>query len=88
MPQRLLDYPTYVHSAMSTQVTSTGAPIVTIGDFNQFLIVDRGGINAELVQHLFATANNRPYGARGLYCYRRNSSQVLTPLAFKTLMLL
>jgi HK97 family phage major capsid protein len=63
MPQRLLDYPTYVYSAMSTQVTSTGAPIVTIGDFNQFLIVDRVGINVELVQ--FAGTATGPWPTRG-----------------------
>jgi HK97 family phage major capsid protein len=83
-PSRLLDYPTRVWSNMTT-ATSTGSSIMTIGDFRQFLIVDRVGMNVELVPHLFATANNRPYGARGLYCYWRNSSQVLTPNAFRTL---
>jgi HK97 family phage major capsid protein len=65
-PERLLGYQTSVYSAMSTQLTTTGASILTVGDFKQFLIVDRIGMNVEIVQHLFATANNRPYGARGL----------------------
>ncbi len=88
-PERLVGYPTYVYSAMSTQLTTTGASILTVGDFKRFLIVDRVGMQVELVPLLMATANNRPYGARGLYAYWRNSSAVLTPnAAFKTLKLL
>lgn len=86
-PARLLDYPTFQHSTMNTAGTS-GASIVTIGDFSQFVIVDRIGMNIELIPHLFATANNRPSGSRGIYAHWRNTSFVNTQLAFKTLKLL
>jgi HK97 family phage major capsid protein len=84
----LLGRPKYELSPMTAAASTaptTGGSIVTVGDFRQFLIVDRIGMSVELIPHLFATANNRPMGARGLYAYWRNSSQVLTPLAFRTL---
>ncbi len=86
-PSRLLDYPTYEYSDMPSAATSSTS-IVTIGDFNQFLIVDKIGLNVEVIPHLFATANNRPSGTRGLYAYWRNSSVVLAQQAFKTTKLL
>lgn len=87
-PQQLLEYPVKQYSAMSSAVTTTGSSILTIGDFSQFLIVDRVGMNVELVPHLFATANNRPSGQRGLYAHWRNTSDVTTIGAFRTLKLL
>lgn len=86
-PSRLLDYATYEYSAMTTAATSN-ASIVTIGDFSMYLIVDKIGLNVEVIPHLFATANNRPSGQRGLYAYFRNSAIVLDQVAFKTLKLL
>jgi HK97 family phage major capsid protein len=86
-PSRLLDYPTSTYSAMSSAGT-TGASIMTIGDFSQSLIVDRIGMEVELIPHLFGTANNRPTGQRGLYAYWRNTSLVTAVGAFRTLKLL
>ena len=86
-PSRLLDYPSYQYSNMSAVGTS-GASIMTIGDFNEFLIIDRVGMSVELVPHMFATGNNFPNGQRGLYAYWRNTSKVLTQFAFKTLKIL
>lgn len=91
-PERLIGYPKYEWSDMSSAATS-GAWIMTIGDFSQFLIVDRVGLNVEVIPHLFGTANNFPTGQRGLYAYWRNTSKVLTPglsanSAFQTLKLL
>lgn len=86
-PSRLLDIPTFQYSAYSTAATS-GASIVTIGDFSQYLIADRIGMNIELVPQLFGTVSNYPTGQRGLFAYWRNSAVVLSPTAFKTLKLL
>lgn len=86
-PSRLLNIPTYEYSNMTSAGTS-GASIVTYGDFNQFVIVDRVGLDIELVPHLFGTANLYPTGQRGIYAHWRNTSGVATQLAFKTLKVL
>jgi predicted phage gp36 major capsid-like protein len=71
----------------STYQSSTvvGNTAITVGDFSRFLIVDRVGLQVELVPHLFGTVNNYPTGQRGLYAYWRTSSAVLTPNAFRSL---
>ncbi len=79
-PADLIGYPAYEWSDYSSAVTTTGSTVLTIGDFSYFKIVDRTGLNVEFIQHLFATANNRPSGQRGLYAYWRTSSQVASPL--------
>jgi HK97 family phage major capsid protein len=83
-PRALLGYPNYEYSEMTSALTS-GASIITIGDFSYYLIADRVGMNIEVIPHMFATANNRPSGQRGLYCYWRNSAVVLAWQAFRTL---
>ncbi len=87
-PSQLIEYPVAQYSAMSSTLTTTAATVMTIGDFSQFLILDRIGMNIELIPHLFATANNRPSGQRGLYAYWRNTSVVTAVTAFKSLKLL
>jgi HK97 family phage major capsid protein len=78
-PPTLIGYDSYVWSAYPTSVAS-GATVLTLGDFNQFLIADRVGMSVEVIPHLFGTAQgNLPTGQRGLYAYWRNSSTVLTP---------
>jgi HK97 family phage major capsid protein len=84
MPGALLGYPNYEYSEMTSALTS-GASIITIGDFSYYLIADRVGLDIELIPHLFGTANNLPTGQRGLYCYWRNSAVVLAWQAFRTL---
>lgn len=92
-PATLLGYNAYEWSAYSSAVTTSGSTILTIGDFNQFLIVDRVGMNVEFIPHLFGGSNRFPTGQRGLYAYWRNTSKVLTPgltanSAFQSLKLL
>ena len=83
-PANLLGKPAHELSTMTSAVTA-GSSILTFGDFSRFLIVDRIGMTVELVPHLFATNNNRPSGQRGFYAYWRNTSEVLTWQAFRTL---
>jgi HK97 family phage major capsid protein len=78
-PPTLIGYPAYKWSAYSSAVTTTGSTVLTIGDFNQFLIADRTGMSVELIPHLFGGSNRFPTGQRGLYMYWRNTSKVLTP---------
>lgn len=86
-PQRLLNYTTREWSNMPTAATSNTS-IVTFGDFSQFYIIDRVGMNISLIPQLFGTANNYPTGQSGLFAMGRNTAGVTTQLAFKTLKLL
>lgn len=83
---RLLGYGAYESSAMASTVT-TGSKAIIMGDFSYYLIADRVGLSIELIPHMFATANNRPSGQRGLYAYWRNGAGVLSTNAFRTLQL-
>lgn len=82
-PPRLLDYPAHELSSMPTGLTS-GASILTQGDFSNFLIADRIGLTIEILPHLLGS-NRRPTGQRGLYAYWRNGTKVLAWQAFRTL---
>ena len=84
MPRALLGYPNYEYSEMPSVITS-GASAFIMGDFSKFLIVDKAGLNMELIPHLFGTVANLPTGQRGYYSWYRNSSKVLAWQAFRTL---
>jgi HK97 family phage major capsid protein len=84
-PARLLGYGDFEWSDYDSTITTPNSSVLTFGDFNEFTIVDRVGMNIEVVPHVFATANNRPSGNRGLYAYWRTTSDVRTATAFKTL---
>ncbi|MCA1655254.1 MAG: phage major capsid protein [Pseudonocardiaceae bacterium] len=79
----LLGYPAYMNSAMAS-TTATGALFAIIGDFSRYVIVDRVGLNIELLPHLLG-ANRRPTGERGLYCFWRNGAKVINADAFRVL---
>ena len=82
-PAQLLGYNAYEASAMASPGTATNLYLL-FGDFSQFLIVDRVGMDVELVPHLFG-ADRRPTGQRGLYAIWRNDSKVLVDNAFRVL---
>lgn len=84
-PPRLMEYPDYRVSAMSNAV-STGNVIMVIGDFSKYLIVDRIGMQVELVPQVFDSANgNRPTGQRGVYAIWMNNGVCLENDAFRYL---
>lgn len=85
-PPRLLGKPTYEASEMGNDPAyQTDARILVYGDFRRgFVIVDRVGMNVELIPHVLG-ANRRPIGARALYAYFRNTSVVQTIKAFRLL---
>ena len=82
-PPTLLGRPAAESSAMSSAV-ATGNKILLYGDFSNFLIVDRIGMQVELVPQVFG-ANQRPTGQRGFYAVWRNTSVILVPNAFRLL---
>lgn len=81
-PAELIGYPAYRASAMPK--SPTGRYLV-LGDFRQFLIVDRIGMSVELVPHLFGATNRFPTGQRGIYARWRNTTKILVPNAFRVL---
>jgi HK97 family phage major capsid protein len=83
-PSQLLGYSSFEASAMPTRTTA-GNRYLILGDFQQFLIVDKAGMAIELIPHLFGTTNNFPTGQRGLYALWRNNSAILVPNAFRGL---
>lgn len=85
LPPQLRGYDAYEASAMDTSVTTSNKKVLLLGDFSQFLIVDKLGMDVELVPHLFGTANNFPTGQRGIYAIWRNNSVILVPSAFRLL---
>lgn len=54
------------------------------GDFGQFVLTDRLGMQVEFVQTLFGP-NRRPSGQRGFFAYYRTGSGVTNPDAFRML---
>jgi HK97 family phage major capsid protein len=83
--EQILGYPLRYITGLTTLPISAGDIVAVVGDFTNFVIVDRVGLQVELIPHLFATANNRPMGARALYAYWRNSSAVVNAGAFRKL---
>jgi HK97 family phage major capsid protein len=71
-------------STMATGA-STGTKLMLAGDFRAgFLIVDRLGLTAEIVPHLFG-ASRRPTGERGLFVMGRTGSKLIIPNAIRYL---
>lgn len=83
----LIGYQANELSTMGTTVAA-GGTVAVLGDFSKYVIVDRIGMSVELIPHLFATANNRPSGQRGLFAFWRNSAEVVDPNAFRKLITL
>lgn len=72
--------------APTTQTTTALDAEILIGDFSQFVIVDRpAGMSVEYIPHLFNTANNLPDGRRGWYATWRNGSDIVNADAFRLL---
>ncbi len=84
-PALLLGKRAYESSAMTSDLVTATNRVLLYGDFTKFIIVDRVGMNVELVPHLFGTGSNRPTGQRGIYAIWRNSSLVLVSNAFRVL---
>jgi HK97 family phage major capsid protein len=82
-PAQLLGYPAEENSNMPSNPTpALNDRWMVLGDFSQFLIVDRMGMEVDLIPHLFG-ANFRPTGQRGIYALWRNNSKVLNVDAFR-----
>ncbi len=64
---------------------TTAANILVVGDFRNYVIVDRAGMNLELVPHLFDVTNNRPTGQRGWFAWARFGGNSVNDRGFRLL---
>ena len=72
-------------STMATGST-TGTKLMIAGDFRTaYTIVDRLGITAELIPHLFGATSRFPMGQRGLYINGRTGAGVVAANALRYL---
>jgi HK97 family phage major capsid protein len=55
------------------------------GDFENYVIADRVGMQVEFLPHLFHTSNNRPSGQRGWYAHYRVGADSVQDGAFRLL---
>jgi len=90
VPSKLIGYPVNEGTAMSSATGTTLSPILIYGAFDNYLIVDRVGMNLELVPTLTrqATAGagvGMPVGQRGYYCWWRNNAVIVNANAFRVL---
>lgn len=89
-PRELLGYRTFENSSMDSandidDTATADNHILILGDWRNFLIVDRAGMNMELVPHLFHTGNNRPSGQRGFLAWGRSGADSINDNAFRVL---
>ena len=72
--------------APATQTTTVRDNEIVVGDFSQYVIVDKpGSTTLDFIPNLFNTANNLPDGRRGWYARFRSGANVTNVLAFRLL---
>jgi HK97 family phage major capsid protein len=64
--------------------TTTGSKVGVVGDFSNYVIADRIGLEVEIVPTLFGT-NHRPTGQKGVFARWRVGTVVAVPNAFRYL---
>jgi HK97 family phage major capsid protein len=78
----LIGYSANEASAMSSSVVA-GQKVAVLGDPRYYVIVDRIGMDVELIPHLFGASNRFPTGQRGIYAFWRNHADVIDVNAFR-----
>ena len=72
--------------APSTQTTTVRDNEVVVGDFSNYVIVDKpGSTTIDFIPHLFNTANNLPDGRSAWYMRFRSGADSVNDLAFRLL---
>lgn len=56
--------------------------LLVVGDFSNYVIAQRAGMNLELVPHLFDVTNNRPTGQRGWFAWARHGMDSVNDAGF------
>ncbi len=79
----ILDLPVERASSV-TSTTTSGNILAVLGDFSEFIVYDRLGVNVEFIQNV-VDGNGLPVGKRGLVAYKRVGSNVADVNAFRFL---
>ncbi|MEU3972347.1 phage major capsid protein [Streptomyces bacillaris] len=78
------EYP--MNDFMEDDPAGTGTqPLLVVGDFKGYLVVERAGMTVEFIPQLFDVTNNRPTGQRGWFAWARVGAGVVNPQAFRLL---
>jgi HK97 family phage major capsid protein len=75
----------YAGYAPAMTTGTAAANRLVIGDFRNYLIAERAGMEVELVPHLFDVTNNRPTGQRGWFAHARVGADSINDLGFRLL---
>lgn len=59
---------------------------LVVGDWSNYVVARRSGMNVELVPQLFDVTNNRPTGQRGWFAYARIGGNSVNDAAFRLLL--
>lgn len=81
----LLGKPMYESNSMDGTIGTGNDDVLLVGDFSNYLIVDRVGLSVDFIPNLFSTSNGRPTGQRGWYAHWRVGADVATTAAFRQL---
>lgn len=69
---KLFNRSVYESTYFPDVVATTGSwNQLVVGDFSQYIVARRGGMNVELIPTLFDITSNRPTGQRGWFAYAR-----------------
>lgn len=79
----LLDLPV-VRSSDMPSATTSGNILAVLGDFQQFIVYDRLGVNVEVISNV-VDGDGNPVGKRGLVAYKRVGSNTSDINAFRFL---
>ncbi len=79
----LLDLPV-VRSSTMVSATTSGNILVVLGDFSQYIVYDRIGVNVEFIPNV-VDGSGIPTGQRGLVAYKRVGGDVSDVNAFRLL---
>jgi HK97 family phage major capsid protein len=78
------EYP--MNDYMSDFVAGTGTqPLLIVGDFKNYLVAQRAGMQVEFLPMLFDVTNNRPTGQRGWFAWSRVGADSINDLGFRLL---
>ncbi len=81
--KELFDLPV-VRSSTMLSATTSGNHIAVLGDFSQYIVYDRLGVNVEFIQNV-VDGDGLPVGKRGLVAYKRVGGDISDVDAFRLL---
>ena len=81
--RELFDLPV-VRSSTMLSATTSGNHIAVLGDFSQYIVYDRLGVNVEFIQNV-VDGDGLPVGKRGLVAYKRVGGDISDVDAFRLL---